>query len=185
MTLAVRPDFFRSPAGNVWTVMCFYNEARMAGLYWPEPDENGDIAPEFNTWRCRVMMTQIKRGRAAPSDANNDSVALVRVSEDSDGFPRLLLASLPVSALDNWEPSTKTLDDPATRKRNYEIDGERARIEKMTATYAIMRWCSDFPDFPRREWTFPLWRWELGLAALKPVSFEMMGETFNASEHEL
>lgn len=188
MKTPARPEFYLSPANRTWVVMTYYNQKRILGAWWPEVADGEDIPPEINQRRCDMLHTSILRGQSSDPTIHNedDHVALMRVAEDDEGYPRLLMAclSLDVMRSSGWmvkRPSF-ALDDPS---RTYTIEGDTARVDQMHPSFAVMRWCFDIEGSPRREWTFPLWRWQLCLAALQPVSFEMMADTHDATEAEL
>ena len=180
------PDHVRSPRGNLWTVLTPFNLRWMALQPMPEDDlpDTASVPQWMTDWRDATAHQMFARGRSRnPAiDAQNDHVGLVRVVRGAArySFPKLVTTFRPRSEVAQWEPFYSPLAHIV-----YDIEGEKARVHQMRDTFAVMKWCDDFDDGQRREWFFPLWRWQLALAALGPISFEMMPVTHDATEDDL
>lgn len=180
-----RPDYYRSPTGKLWTVMAYFNARKFALL--PERDvAEGIVPPEVSKFNAVVALRVIQVGLSSSPgiQAEIDHVALFRIDKDEDGFPKLLLTLAKLTEMEKWQ-APKRAPDLASKTHIYDIEGESAKLESLHGAFAVLRWCHELEGFPRREWTFPLYRWQLALAALGPVSFEMMSETHDATEDEI
>lgn len=174
MVMQEIPDCVRSPRGKSWAVMFAFDPAHLVRTGFPPADgEVPEWQLDYEAFEQHDILLRSRTTNAALA-ARNTYLALTRVDNRKRYEPRQLLIHVAREDMGGWAPI------PMAMKKAYDIDGGRARVVHLNKTVALMEWV----DFPGRG-TFHLWRWQVALAALGPVDFEMLSTSFEAREDEI
>lgn len=168
------PDCVRSPSGKSWAVMFAFDPAYLARTGFPPVDgEVPEWQLDYEAFEQRDLLMR-SRSKNPAIASRNTHLALTRVDNRKRYEPRQLLHYVAREDMGGWAPI------PMSLQKAHDIDGARVRVVHLNNAVALMEWV----NFPGRG-TFHLWRWQVALAALGPVDFEMLFGSDEATEAEI